>query len=235
LEGKKEKLKKVLKKFSLEDVEKVEEADRQFRALKELYEEVKNPERFLKLVIINALLSYQLQMKGEEYWEAFSEFFKKGKDIGDFQEFLSVYNRRFLSAKLKRFQKAKRCVEELFREFSVSDLGKNLKLLVDYLSKCMGQKKEAKTVVFAAKMFMYGYRIVFGKYPEGLWEIEIPLDSRLKKVIPTVREWRELSREVNIPPIRLDALVWVPMGNLSPFPEDLKDKLNELKEVLIES
>ena len=174
-------------------------------------------------------------MKGEEYWEAFSEFFRKGKDIGDFQEFLSVYNRRFLSAKLKRFQKAKRCVEELFREFSVSDLGKNLKLLVDYLSKCMGQKKEAKTVVFAAKMFMYGYRIVFGKYPEGLWEIEIPLDSRLKKVIPTVREWRELSREVNIPPIRLDALVWVPMGNLSPFPEDLKDKLNELKEVLIES
>ncbi len=228
------KLTEVLKEFSLRDVEEIEEADRQFRALKELSKSVKDPEEFLKLIVINALLSYQLQMKGEEYWETFADFFKGGRGVDDFPSFLSLYNRRFLGAKLKRFEKVKRCVGELFKKYSLKELAGNLSLLVDFLAECLGQRRSAKTVVFAAKMFMYGYKIAFGRYPEGLWEIEIPLDSRLKRVIPSTGKWRELALEVGIPPIRLDALVWVPLGGLSSLPEDLESKVERLKGVLKE-
>ena len=196
--------------LTVEDAVRVEEQDRQFKALQRLYEKIKNPELFLKLTVINALLSYQLQMKGEDYWERFAEFFSQKPEVDAFPEFLEKFNRRFLNAKLKRFEKVKKCVESFFRKHTVEEIGKNLKLLVEELSECLKQRKDAKTVVFAAKMFMYGYRIVFGKDPEGLEEIEIPLDSRLKKLLPTVKEWRELSDRLGIPPIHLDALVWVP-------------------------
>ena len=225
-------LTEVLKDFSLKDIEEIESSDRQFKALRELFRGVKEPEKFLKLIVINALLSYQLQMKGEEYWEAFARFFKDAKGVDDFPDFLSLYNRRFLSAKLKRFKKVKRCVEELFRKFSLNELGENLELLVEHLSGCLSQKRDAKTVVFAAKMFMYGYRIAFGRYPGGLWNIEIPLDSRLKKVFPSVKEWREVARELGIPPIRLDALIWVPIGGVSSLPPGLEEKVRRLKKVL---
>lgn len=198
--------------LTVEDAKRVEEQDRQFKALRKLYEKIKNQELFLKLTVINALLSYQLQMKGEDYWKRFSEFFSEKPKVEAFPEFLGKFNRRFLGAKLKRFEKVKLCVEELFKKYSVEDFGENLKLLVDELSGCLNQRRDAKTVVFAAKMYMYGYRIVFGEDPKGLEEIDIPLDSRLKKLLPTVEEWRELSRRLGIPPIHLDAIVWVPQG-----------------------
>ncbi len=205
-----EELYRKLSGLTVEDAIRVEEQDRQFKALQRLYEKIKNPELFLKITVINALLSYQLQMKGEDYWEKFSEFFSEKPEVDAFPEFLEKFNRRFLNAKLKRFEKVKKCVESLFKKRTVEEIGKNLKILVEELSACLNQRKDAKTVVFAAKMFMYGYRIVFGKDPEGLEEIEIPLDSRLKKLLPTVKEWRELSDRLGIPPIHLDALVWVP-------------------------
>ena len=230
------KLVKLLKEFSLKEVEEVEVRDRQFIALKELYRSLKNRELFFKLVLINALLSYQLQMKGEDYWEAFSEFFKKGKEVKDFPDFLSRYNRRFLTAKLKRFEKVRLCVDELFRKFSIQELGERPSLIVDALAGCLGQKRSAKTVVFAVKMFSYAYKVVFDRFPENLWEIEIPLDSRLKKLIPSVEEWREVAEAVGIPPVRLDALVWVPMGesseSLTRFPEPVKEKLLKLKKLI---
>ncbi|WP_457677538.1 N-glycosylase/DNA lyase [Thermovibrio sp.] len=225
-----EKLAKLLSSLTSEDVALVEESDRQFKALKRLYESLKDKELFFKLVVVNSLLSYQLQMKGEEYWEKFADFFSKGRGIDGFKEFLSLYNRRFLGAKLKRLEKVKGCTEELFRKYSLSQLGENLELLVNFLSRCLGQSKSAKTVVFAAKMFTYGYKIAFGKYPKGLEKIDIPLDSRLKKLFPDLSSWRELSKRVGIPPLLLDAVIWVPMGGVSKLP----DRLKELRELLSE-
>ncbi len=201
-----------LSRFTVEDARKLEEQDRQFIALKNLYRCIGNPEIFLKLVVINALLSYQLQMTGENYWEAFSDFFSRKPVMDAFPEFLRKFNKRFLNARLRRFEKSRRCVDRIFNRYSVDDIGRNLQILVDELSSCLKQKKTAKTVVFAAKMFMYGYRIVFNRDPEGIESIEIPLDSRLKKLLPTVEEWRELAEKLNIPPIHLDALVWIPMN-----------------------
>ncbi|MEO2082725.1 MAG: N-glycosylase/DNA lyase [Desulfurobacteriaceae bacterium] len=214
-------LKKLLSDFSPRDILLLESADRQFVALKNLFKNLRNPEAFFKLTLINALLSYQLSMKGEEYWERFSEFFSES--TGGFEEFIKRYNRRFLSAKLKRLRKAAFCVESLFKTFSLQELGKDLKLLVDFLSTCMGQDRGAKTIVFASKMFCYAYRIVTGRIPEGIEGITIPYDSRLSK-IATKDEWQNLSRELGIPPVKLDSLVWIPMGMSR---EEIREKLPE--------
>ncbi|HBY74809.1 TPA: hypothetical protein DEG21_02850 [Patescibacteria group bacterium] len=58
-----EKLIKILKKYSLEDIIEIEENDRQFIALKNLFEKIENTEFFLPLIITNSLLSYQLSSK----------------------------------------------------------------------------------------------------------------------------------------------------------------------------
>ena len=227
-----ENLLKVLKKFSKEDIERLESFDRQYRALEKLYRETKVPEIFLKLVVINALMSYQLQMKGEKYWETFSEFFSENPEIERFKEFIKTFNRRFLNAKLKRLDKVIKCVEKLFLNYSLVDIGKDLTILVKELSECLNQKTDSKTVVFAAKMFMYGYRIAFGENPEKLGEIAIPIDSRLSKISSDKNFWKELSEKSGIPQIRLDAVLWIPTGmeesSLKELPEELKLKVGRV-------
>ncbi|MEO2069143.1 MAG: N-glycosylase/DNA lyase [Desulfurobacteriaceae bacterium] len=231
-----EKLIETLKSFREEEIEKLEEFDRQFLALKKLYFLVKNKETFLKLIVTNALMSYQLQMKGEDYWEKFSEFFSKNPEIQKFEEFIRKYNRRFLNAKLKRLKKVISCVENLFSLYSVEDLGNDLTLLVKELSKCLSQKQDAKTIVFSAKMFMYGYRIAFGKNPKNLEKISIPLDSRLSKISKDKTFWKELSEETKIPPIRLDAIFWIPMGmkkeEIEKLPKRLKEKIEGIRKII---
>jgi len=222
----------ILKDFSEKDIERLESFDRQYRALEKLHKEIKNPPDFLKLIIINALMSYQLQMKGEKYWETFSEFFSEKPEIERFEEFIKTYNKRFLNAKLKRLDKVIKCVEKLFLNHPLIDLGKDLTILVKELSECLNQKTDSKTVVFAAKMFMYGYRIAFGENPEKLEEIAIPIDSRLSKISSDKNFWKELSEKSGIPQIRLDAVLWIPMGLeesfLKELPEELKLKVGRV-------
>ena len=114
----------------------------------------------------------------------------------------------------------------------------NPTLLLDYLSENLRQEKSAKTLVFAVKMFIYACRIATGGKLVAPFEIEIPLDVRLRKIAPSLEFWRNLSREVNIPPLHLDTLVWVTMGAdkrfLENLPSELKEKVVKLKEVLKE-
>jgi DNA-(apurinic or apyrimidinic site) lyase len=227
---------KLLKSFTEEEIKLLESKDRQYRALKKLFSAVREPELFLKLVVINALLSYQLQMKGEDYWETFSRFFSENPNPENFEEFLRLYNKRFLPAKLKRLKKVIRCIEKITEEKSILSFGNNLKKLVKELSSCLNQKEDSKTVVFAAKMFMYGYKIITGKEPEGLEGIAIPLDSRLSKINSNKKFWKELSEQSGIPQIHLDAIFWIPAGmkeeEMEELPENLREKLERLRQIL---
>ncbi len=233
-----EKLVKVLENFSKKELDLLESLDRQYLALQRLYSSLGEPELFLKLVVVNALMSYQLQMKGEKYWETFGEYFSENPGLENFRQFIEAFNRRFLNAKLKRLEKVLRCVEGLFQRYSLEELGDDLKSMVSELARCLGQKPESKTVVFAAKMFMYGYRIAFGRDPSNGEEIDIPLDSRLSKISPRREFWRELSRRTGIPQIRLDGVIWITMGleggGLEGLPEGLREKVSELSRVISE-
>ena len=229
-------LKDIVNSFNEDEISYLEEKDKQFLALKNLYENLKDDVLFFKLVIINALMSYQLQMKGEDYWEIFSKFFSKNKDISFFESFIKTYNKRFLNAKLKRLKKVINCVEKLFFSYSPKNLGENLEKLINFLSLCLNQDKRAKTIVFAAKMFMYAYKIVYKKYPKNIENIFIPLDSRLKKIDSNKENWENFLKEVSHPPLRLDVILWLPQNlslkEISNFPPSLREKLIKIKRVL---
>ena len=230
-----ESLLEALLEFSLDDALLLEEYDRQYRALKRLHEAVGDNELFLKLVITNALLSYQLPTKGEKYWENFAGFFSEKPDLEKFEEFLRLYNNRFLGGKLKRLQKVLRFIQKLDRKM-LTEFCRNPKGLLEYLSKALNQPKNAKTLVFAVKMFVYACRIATGKRIVAPFDIEIPLDVRLRKISQDLAFWRNLAERLGIPPLHLDALVWVTMGATEDFlkdlPSDLRKKVENLKVVL---
>jgi len=54
---------KEIKKFDYQDLLNLEQYDSQYQSLESLFSSLQNKEQFLKLVIINSLLSYQLTMK----------------------------------------------------------------------------------------------------------------------------------------------------------------------------
>jgi DNA-(apurinic or apyrimidinic site) lyase len=230
-------LSEVLKEFSLSDALLLERFDRQYGALERLYNSIGDEELFLKLVLVNALLSYQLPTRGEIYWENFARFFAENPSLKGFEEFLKTHNNRFLSSKLKRLKKVLKVIEKLTAR-ELKEFCENPHRLLNYLSRELNQEKSAKTLVFAVKMFIYACRIITGKAIVAPFEIEIPLDVRLKKISPRLEFWRKLSREVNIPPLHLDTLIWVTMGAdkrfLEKLPSELKGKMVKLGEVLKE-
>ena len=99
---------KKLKNFSIEEIIEIEKKDPQYIAIEKLYDKIKNPLLFYKLVLTNALLAYQLQMKGEKYWDEFSKYFRQFPSIDYFPQFMSEKNSRLLMTRLKRFERVKK-------------------------------------------------------------------------------------------------------------------------------
>jgi len=232
-----DKLVNVLKEFSIQDTKEIEEnLDKQFIALKNLYENTKDPLFFLKAVVINALLSYQLSMRGEEYWQKFSEFFSQKRDLKYFEEFLSIYNKRFLNSKLKRLNK----VKSFFENLTLKDFDffvENPVLYLEKIANFLGQKKEDKTIVFSLKMLYYAYRIIKKEFKLFPYNVMIPIDVRIGKINKDKGFWKNLEKNLGIPLLHLDSIIWVTKG----LKEDeinriknkeLKKKLMKLKSLL---
>jgi len=234
-----------LKNYTIEDAIKFEEKDRQFLALKRMYENKKfSDELYLFLIIANALISFQLSWKGEDYWEELSlkwiEDSEKWKINREniyifFEDLLKngKNNRRFIDMKLKRLQKIlsegyQKMLEcENNEQNSLINLWltwwefyhKNMDNLAEDLSKIMNQKKDAKTIVFAVKMFSYWARNVFWYLEYFPSDLMIPVDSRLENLYKkyvwfwTKKEMKNyymnLAMKLNIPPLHLDAILWV--------------------------
>jgi DNA-(apurinic or apyrimidinic site) lyase len=228
-------LREVLKEFTLKDALAVEDADPQMEALRKLFASAEDREEFFKLVLTNALLSYQLPVRGEKYWENFAEFFSKGKTLDDFGEFLKIHNARFLEAKLKRLQKVLRVVKKL-SERELKEFCSAPERLAELLASSLGQKITDKTILFAVKMFLYACRVAGKEGVVAPFELGVPLDSRLKKISADPEFWNTLAREVNIPPLHLDAIIWTTMGaserKLVSLEGDIGKKLIKLKKVL---
>lgn len=228
---------KKLEKYGLEDAIIFEENDRQFLALKNLWEKIEKKSWdlqdkiffYLGLILGNSLVCYQLSWKWEDYWEEFFYYFsdKFEKNMNYFEiikllsEFLMVSkkNRRFTDMKLKRLEK--------FANFLKNFFGKekyyyeNMDIFREELAEIMNQKKDAKTIVFAIKMFSYGARNIFWfrKIPE---DFLIPIDSRLMSLF--LKYWRhnekiddfykEIANNLKIPMMHLDAIIWTSYDEL---------------------
>jgi DNA-(apurinic or apyrimidinic site) lyase len=87
--------------------------------------------------------------------------------------------------------------------------------LRDLLAANLNQKTNAKTIVFAIKMFGYSARVFFDfvEYPS---EISIPIDSRLIKIFEryknneheTINEFYiTISKKTKIPLLHLDGII----------------------------
>jgi len=235
-----------LKKYSIDDSIKIEESDRQYIALKSLWDKfslfsnqnVSIKSYYLSLILANSIICYQLSGKWEDYWEEFSTYFRN-KWIVNSEKWIvenlsnfikqSKNNKRFVDTKISRLEKLKNLLGEFSKD--VEFYYDNMEILRDKLAKTMNQKPDAKTIVFAIKMFSYGARNVFDKlvyFPES---ISIPIDSRLtnlyekykwdnisnneKNNIIEIKEFYfDLSKKLGIPELHLDALVWVNYNEL---------------------
>lgn len=208
-----------IRHLTLEDSINIEESDRQFKALKKLHKKIDN-KYYLQLIIANSLICYQLSWKWEDYWEEFSEYFssKNFENLEDLiesiKEFLpkSKNNKRFVRIKSKRLDKSLNILRELL--WKEAFYYKNMLTLRDLIAKNMNQQKDAKTVVFAIKMFSYWARNIFWRelYPK---EIKIPIDSRLIRLHEIYWKWEvmsfydDVSARTWLPPLHLDPIIWI--------------------------
>lgn len=216
---------KKLSKYTLQNAINLEFKDEQFLALKHLYKNKKfSDDVFILLVLSNALVSYQLSWTWENYWWEFSQKAKTNfvnNNILDFFEFLLTKwknNKRFTKTKLKRIKKFLNSDFSNFDKIKWEKFYKNMLDLAVKLGKIMEQPVNAKTIVFSVKMFSYACRNVFGYLEYFPYELNLPLDSRLKKIYEKnigkssekqIKEfYLNLSKKLKIPPLHLDVILW---------------------------
>ncbi len=232
-------LTEVISRYSFEEIIAIEESDRQFLALKSAWELIKNryfggvsisviKEVFLKAVIYNALISYQIAWSWELRWEEFAERLQSDFDILllDFLQgkasldrwynlmITSKYNKRLYNIKWRRLKK--------ISEFSLQSMDwyyEHMVILWQDLSKAMSVYPWSKTLSFAVKMFGYAARVVFEKFIPYPLEISIPVDSRIRRLFlasygelsdkKIIEKTYEFSQNSGISPLHLDSLFWV--------------------------
>ena len=227
----------VLQRVHPEAIDAIEFNDPQFRAISRIVDVYSH--KAIALVVANALVSYRLTLAGEEYWLEFADWFTKTRPhiekVGDvfnaFSNFLAVSkgNRVLRVQKLNRLQRAARVIENALTQ---PEHYLDLKLLVNELAMSLKAKPFEKTIVFAAKMAYYTFRVL-GRNAR-LEEITmIPIDKRVALLTVTsglldadpknimsryqdvaIRAWQEVARLSNIPLLRLDAIIWLPAKGL---------------------
>ncbi|AMD29814.1 hypothetical protein Nps_01840 [Candidatus Nanopusillus acidilobi] len=200
----------ILSKFSIEEILYFEENyDLQYKYLKFLYKNIKNQDLFLKLIVINSLLAFQLSYKGEKFWKIFSIYFSKHNDdiYNNFLSFIDLYNRRYKEIKIKRLNRIYNWIKDKDLLIYKDDLVK----FNSEIAKVMVQNIYDKTIVFSTKIYGYGLRIIGYKiiFP---FEIFIPIDNRIGKISKDKNYWIKLSKETNIPLLHIDSLIWITMG-----------------------
>jgi len=216
-----EELIKILKSISIVDIFEFEENyDEQFMAIKHMYFYMKDPKKFVSLVVVNALVCYQLNCTGEEYWWEFSHYFA-GRDLSTrnvselFIGFISKSrcNRRLRNIKIRRIRKIWPLIVRHIND--IEWLVENQWQFAKIISDGLRTKLSSKTIVFMVKMLNYALRIVTNKRIVAPFEADIPLDSRIERISESLGIknpllfWREVSRIVGIPCLHIDSLLWI--------------------------
>ncbi|NPA86678.1 MAG: N-glycosylase/DNA lyase [Candidatus Diapherotrites archaeon] len=208
-----------IKAIGVEGARWVEEhLDEQYKALSFLAPHLSG-EDFLKLMVIHALLSYQLSSTGEEWWWEFARHFsrKSLKTVCEYRNFLisSRGGRRLLPQKLRRLERICGWIEnvELLPYYT------RMLDLRNEIARVLGTSSSSKTVVFAVKMFGYGGRILTGRFVPYPMEVPIPVDLRIERLTrrlgddDPIRFWNEVARASSVPPLHIDSILWPLLGN----------------------
>ncbi len=193
--------------IGIERAKRIEEKDQQFQALQHLFRTSKR--NFLSLTVANALVCYQLSGKGEDYWWEFARYFSSHvckNVVEDMKVFLSSskLNKRLLSTKIRRLERAQNILENIDTDTSFLELWE---MLAPF-----GKKK--KTTLFAVKMFGYAKRIATNSFSPYPMKIPIPVDSRIKKITSVLTDedplsfWQRVAELSKVPPLHIDSVLW---------------------------
>ncbi|NJE60822.1 N-glycosylase/DNA lyase [Thermococcus sp. 21S7] len=244
-EGKVEVLREILSELGIDCARVIEErVDLQFDALKNLHANLGDDELFIKLVIANSLVSYQLTAKGERWWWEFSRYFSEnppGRSISEaYSRFLpnSRTNRRLVAGKVKRLERAEPFLDSLSLGHLKEYYFNGMEHLRDELAKTLGSKRSAKTIVFAVKMFGYAGRIAFGEFVPYPAAIEIPDDVRINAYTrrftnePPVSFWMGIAEETGIPPLHIDSILWPVLGRSDEVLRRLREHCAKWEDVM---
>jgi len=232
----------LLKSLGLNHIHIIEREDPQLKSLVELSKSLRNVELVPVVSLLNGVISYRLSCKGEDYWAEFSRSvvrYLSDKDpssaVISFLE-SSKCNRLFKEVKKARIIKLRNLgfIDELISNLSI--YSRDLKRLWLLLANSLGSNKDSKTVVFAVKMFYYGWFASFNEWLSIPKEVPIPLDVRVAKATlnsgllkvnnlkhpklinrlisgtyrrMAINAWRLVSELSCIPQLNIDSVVWL--------------------------
>jgi len=240
----------ILRKVGLDRILSIELMDPQFKAIKNLSTACRELSPILSY--LNALVSYQLNCRGEDYWWEFSDYMRRICTIIGDDKIVEILIEFIKSSKCNRVGKDIKARRVLRLRNVLSDICK-LSFREDYISvwkltyKVLESKPYSKTVVFSIKMLYYGLRAIRNRVKTLPYEIPIPIDRRIAKITYSIglilgtkhwsqilrcpqiatKAWSLISKLSSIPPLHIDSLIWlIPNKSLS---NDLRSILgNEL-------
>lgn len=206
-------------------------------------------------MVANAVVSYALSMRGEEYWSRYGEWMCREQPqniaevVNSVKRFVEITHRIAVKTKIRRLEKLVRC-HNLLSALETRDL----ELVWRSLAKCLGSNPNTKTVVFAVKMFYYALK-ARGFESEIPFEIPIPVDRRVAtmtylsgivsgedvSVIKTllvkpsivINAWYQVARLCSIPPLEIDTVLWLygshaKLGNIRDIENAILDRYGKL-------
>ncbi len=217
-------------------VRRLEDEDPQYLSVRDLVEKRGINETSV-LAVLNALVSYRLAMRGEDWWRCWSRYhinIPVRNDlvalVEDETRFVeecrgAVFQR---SAKIKRLQRMRSRGLPVLRILYGSPLRifDSAQWLIKGLAQALSSKPYAKTIVFAAKMAYYTGRTV-NRERMAPWDAMIPVDLRVacflystgiiettgyREIMRDPRKAQEaileLAKQIGVPPLNLDTLFW---------------------------
>ena len=238
-----EEVAEALSRVGLEGVLCLEEEDPQYHAVKHVAGRL-GPGAAALLGALNALVSYRLAMRGEEWWWCWARTVSSGP-VGSVEEAVRREEEFLLScrgsivgreAKLRRLRRALAARDVLARLLADprSVLPSGI-WLTGGLARALGAREWSKTIVFAAKIAYYAARTIAGRVPAP-WDVDIPVDVRVacflystgavragsyrdlvRRPRPAQEAVRSLAIKSGIPPLNLDTIFW----RLGWIPRDL--------------
>ncbi len=168
----------------------IEEDDPQFSAVRSIVEEL-GPARAFVVVLLIALVSYRLPVRGEEWWSCLARLAEEeppgslepGDVEGFIEKFLKVCGRgSMLAQRMRRVRRALRGAGGLIFMVAadIKSFPGSLGKLQLSLARALGQRPDAKTIAFSVKMGYYVARAA-GIDPDSLrgTATPMPVDSRV--------------------------------------------------------
>ncbi|MET1102254.1 MAG: N-glycosylase/DNA lyase [Pyrodictiaceae archaeon] len=223
-------LAEALREISPHAVKAMVEKDPQYKAVRRIAE--RHGSLSVALVVANALVSYRLTARGEDYWTEYARYLEAREVKDDIVMTVIDFLYKSKGNRLLRDQKTKRLrrIAGLLKDIARRPLGyRDLSFLLEALSRALSARGYEKTLAFAAKMAYYAYRSL-GVDVEGKWLVPIPVDRRIALLTATsgilegaspssllsrprlvVEAWSSVSRLSGIAMIDLDTLLWLPM------------------------